>query len=110
MAKRDISMSDEEVDTFLADCSLMVVGAVAADGWPVGTIAASTYCDGVLSLRFVDGDPVRAELARDPRVCCTADVHDSYFEIKGVTVHGLIGADDCVATDHVISFDFGRLR
>jgi len=110
MAKRDITMSADEVDAFLQRCPVMVVGVIGADGWPEGTIARSSYADGVLALGFAEGDAVRAELGRDPRLCCVADEHESYFEIKGVNVLGTLTALDAVAIERVISFDFGRLR
>lgn len=109
MSRPDISMGPEEVAGFLARCPQMVVGAIDADGWPTGSIAASTYEGETLSLRFDPDDPILAELARDPAVCCVADEHRSYREIRGVIVHGTIGDQHAVAIDRVISFDFGRI-
>jgi hypothetical protein len=114
MAKRDITMTPAEVDAFLARCPQMVVGAIGADGWPVGTIAEASYESGALAVRLDPGDPVSAQLARDPRVCCLYDEHESYFEIRGVIVHGrlpgAVGHGAEVEIDGVISFDFGRLK
>jgi nitroimidazol reductase NimA-like FMN-containing flavoprotein (pyridoxamine 5'-phosphate oxidase superfamily) len=114
--RRDISMSEAEVDAFLARCPQMVVGAIAADGWPTGTIAATSYAAGELRVRFAAADdPVLVELPRDPHVCCVADEHPSYYEIRGVMVHGRIdgagaSGDAPVALDRIVSFDFGRLQ
>ncbi|MDO8361733.1 MAG: pyridoxamine 5'-phosphate oxidase family protein [Actinomycetota bacterium] len=125
MAKADITMTPAEVDAFLARCPQMVVGALDADGWPTGTLARCTYADGALSLHVQTGDPVLQHLARDPRVCCTADEHATYFEIQGVTVLGTAALPAAwqavgdgrigevvvsVAVDRIVSFDFGRLR
>jgi hypothetical protein len=110
MSRVDISMTAAEVDAFLARCPQMVVGAIGADGWPTGTLAASTYVDGELVVRF-DG---REVLHGD--VCCVADEHAIYFEIQGVIVRGRAVPVDGdphrarIAIERVTSFDFGRLR
>ena len=50
MPRRDVSMTDAEVDEFLAGLAHMVVGVIDGDGWPTGTIAASEYRDRQLVL------------------------------------------------------------
>jgi hypothetical protein len=107
-------MTDTEIDEFLTGCGHLVVGTIADDGWPTGTIAASEYCDGALTLRGLP-DELLEVVQRDPRICCVADEHASYYEIRGVIVHAaavrLPESPDVTATlDRVISFDFGRLR
>lgn len=104
-------MTQPEIDAFLAGSTHMVVGALAADGWPIGTLASTAYVDGRLAVHFADHDPVAARLADDPRLCCLWDEHATYFEIQGVVVHGTLAADgETVEVGKVISFDFGRLR
>jgi len=106
-------MSPAEVDAFLDRCGQMVIGAIGADGWPSGTLAATSYEAGTLRIRFRPGDPLLADLARDPHLCCVADEHESYFEIRGVIVLGRATAAERIETDvdvqRIISFDFGRL-
>ncbi|MGD9701050.1 MAG: hypothetical protein AB7Q42_03755 [Acidimicrobiia bacterium] len=127
-------MTPAEIAGFLARCPQMVVGAIDGAGWPTGTLAASTSpvstsaastSESVLSLRFDPRDPILDELARDPHLCCIADEHESYAEIRGVIVHGrvasadqrradgsqgdVVAVDVVVAVDRTISFDFGRL-
>jgi hypothetical protein len=114
MPRRDVSMTDDEVDDFLAGCAHLVVGAIDSEGWPTGAIAASQYVDGVLTLRGLP-DEMLGLVAGDARICCVADEHATYYDIRGVIVHAtaghLPGSRDVTATpDHVISFDFGRLR
>mgnify|MGYP006370074013 CR=1 FL=1 len=110
MSKVDISMTDAEVDAFLTRCPHMVVGALDAAGWPTGTIATSTYVDGTLTVRFAAAAPLLGD------VCCVADEHASYFEIRGVIVHDRAAPDAVdpavavVEPERVVSFDFGRLR
>lgn len=103
-------MTAAEVEAFLARCPQVVVGALDADGWPTGTIAASSFVDGALVVEVADGEVLLGD------VCCVADEHTSYFEIRGVIVHGRAGPVDGeptrarVAIERVVSFDFGRLR
>jgi hypothetical protein len=103
-------MTTAEVEAFLARCPQVVVGALGADGWPTGTIAASSYVDGGLALTFGLDAPVLGD------VCCVADEHASYFEIRGVIVHGRslpVAGEPTrarVEVERVVSFDFGRLH
>ena len=115
MPRRDISMSDAEVDEFLSQRSRMVVGAIDADGWPIGSIAGSGYREGSFSLDLPTGDPVLDAVDHDGRICCVDDDHATYYDIRGVIVHATAtrvdGSDRVLATvDRVVSFDFGRLR
>ncbi len=110
-ATRDITMTQPEIDAFLQRSGHVVVGALDADGWPVGTLAAMSYANGRLALTFADRDSVAVELQRDPHLCCVWDEHVSYFEIQGVIVHGSLADDDTTLdVAKLISFDFGRLR
>jgi nitroimidazol reductase NimA-like FMN-containing flavoprotein (pyridoxamine 5'-phosphate oxidase superfamily) len=116
MAQADISMNATEIEAFLARCPQMVVGALDADGWPTGTLAASSHAEGVLRLQLAVGDAVIDEIAGDPTICCVADEHATYYEIRGVIIHGRAEPDDDrpgafqVSIAKTISFDFGRLR
>jgi hypothetical protein len=110
VSKVDITMTPAEVAAFLARCPQVVVGAIDADGWPTGTLAASRYADGALVVEFGAGEVLHGD------VCCVADEHASYFEIQGVIVHGVsvpIAEEPArarVEIERVVSFDFGRLR
>jgi hypothetical protein len=107
-------MPQDEIDALLARFGQMVVGAIDAEGWPIGTIAATEYAAGTLSIRCRPGDPVATRLDDDPHVCCLADEHGSYSEIRGVIVHGTavpVGAGTfTVVPTRTVSFDFGRIR
>jgi nitroimidazol reductase NimA-like FMN-containing flavoprotein (pyridoxamine 5'-phosphate oxidase superfamily) len=107
-------MTDAEVDEFLSACAHLVVGVIGDDGWPIGTIAASEYEDGTLTLRGMPDDLLEL-LERDARICCVADEHASYYDIRGVIVHATAGRPPeapyvTAKPERVISFDFGRLR
>jgi hypothetical protein len=107
-------MPQEEVDALLARCAQMVVGAIDVDGWPIGTIAATHHDAGTLSIHFRPDDPVAARLVDDAHVCCLADEHGSYSEIRGVMVHGTAAPAGAgtftVAPTRTLGFDFGRIQ
>jgi hypothetical protein len=115
MTRPDISMTTAEFDGFLERCPQMVVGAIGDDGWPTGSLATTRVIDGLVSLGFDQDDPMLDVLGPDPRVCCVADEHASYYEIRGVIIHGTLVPGD-VADDftlepgRTITFDFGRLQ
>jgi hypothetical protein len=108
-------MTSAEVDAFLVRCPQMVVGAIDSDGWPTATLAATRFVNGLLSVDVAEADPLINVLAGDSSVCCVADEHESYYEIRGVIIHGhLVAAEDAgeftLDAGRTISFDFGRLE
>jgi hypothetical protein len=113
MPKADISMAADEVDAFLTRCDVMVIGTIDADGWPTGTIAPTRCDDGALRIELDAGDPVAVGIEHAGALCCVADEHEKYFEIRGVIVHGSpgrrVGALLSVNMEHIVSFDFGRI-
>lgn len=116
MAERpDIRMSDEEVRAFLAEQRRAVVGALDA-GAPVGTVADVRLVDDEVEVTLAADDPLRLALAVDDRVCVVTDQFPTYYEIKGVCLHGRARPVDGVGgrtfrlgLDDVTSFDFGKL-
>jgi hypothetical protein len=113
MPKADISMAADEVDAFLTRCHVMVIGTIDADGWPTGTIAATHYGDGALTIELDGDDPVAVDIEHTGTLCCVADEHEKYFEIRGVIVHGgpgkRRGSALPVDVTRIVSFDFGRI-
>lgn len=115
MTRADISMSPDATEAFLQRCSQMVVGAIDADGWPTATLATSRLVDAQLVLALADDDPFVEQVAGDPNVCCVADEHESYYEIRGVIIHGRLAASGTSGSytldaTRTITFDFGKLR
>ncbi len=116
MAERpDISMSADEVRGFLATQRRAVVAALDA-GAPVGTVAEIRLLETVVEVTLAHDDPMRVVLAVDDRVCVIAEQFPTYYEIKGVAVHGQAQPVDGVGgrtfrlpLDDLTSFDFGKL-
>jgi hypothetical protein len=115
MPKVDISMTADEVAAFLARCAVMVIGTIDPDGWPNATLAHTDYDDnGNLTIDLDEADPVSVDIERTGALCCVADQHEKYFEIRGVIVHGRPGRRDGAALSvdvtRIVSFDFARLQ
>jgi hypothetical protein len=109
-------MSATEIASFLATQSTVVIAALD-DGAPTGTVAGAYYHAGTLTFALREEDPVVPLLAVDPRVCCIAEEFPSYFEIKGVAVHGIatrvrdaVRPTFVLPVEDVTSFDFSKLQ
>jgi hypothetical protein len=59
-------------------------------------------------------DPLREALVADARVSCAVEMCPSYYEIRGVTLHGraepVSNSEVRVRADDSTSFDFGKIR
>jgi nitroimidazol reductase NimA-like FMN-containing flavoprotein (pyridoxamine 5'-phosphate oxidase superfamily) len=88
MPRESISMSMEEVTGFLQSQRWMVLGTLAEDGTPWADVVACLLDSGFLYFCLPRGSRSLANISRDNRVCLTIDQFPSYYEIKGVTVHG----------------------
>ena len=116
MAERpDISMSADEVRGFIATQRRAVVAALDAEA-PVGTVADLRLVEAAVEVTLADDDPMRVVLAVDDRVCVVAEQFPTYYEIRGVAVHGraqpvdgIGGRTFRVGLDDLTSFDFGKL-
>lgn len=119
MPKRDIRMAGGEVDRFLRTRDTAVVVGAPADGAPWAAVGRLHYDGSDVSFSVPADDPVVALLERDDRACCVVEQFPSYYEIKGVMLHGhairrrqTTGADADFELDveKIVSFDFAKLR
>jgi len=113
MPKRDIRMGAKEIDDFLSRCEVMAVGTVDADGWPTATLSHCEFRNGALLLRLDPTDSVAASAVTCGQLCCVADEHVSYYEIRGVIVHGrpsFVDKSVRVEIERRSGFDFGKLQ
>jgi hypothetical protein len=68
------------------------------------------------------GSAAQRQIQRDPRVCAATDRYPSYYEIRGITVHGRAepaaapaglragGATYALPLDDLVSFDFSKIQ
>ena len=133
MPRESIAMSNEELTTFLGAKPWVVVGTLDQDGSPWGDLAASLIDGERLVFAVPAGTRAAANIERDPRVVCMNDQYPTYYEIKGVTIHGRAqrlddpaleqrlsadpinrGASDravyTVPLDDITSFDFTKIK
>jgi hypothetical protein len=118
MPKQDIAMSQAEIDGFLATQSAAVVVGLRGTGAPTGASARLHRGQGGLGFSVSLDDPIVSHLAEDDRACCVVEQFPSFYEIKGVMLHGRASRRDGgapgearfdLAVEKVVSFDFGKL-
>lgn len=88
MARENTAMSPGEIREFLASIEWVALGMLSADGAPDVDFVPAMVEGDRLFFAVAPGSAAQANLARDPRCCCSADVFPTYYEIKGATVHG----------------------
>jgi nitroimidazol reductase NimA-like FMN-containing flavoprotein (pyridoxamine 5'-phosphate oxidase superfamily) len=88
VARERIGMSSGEVDELLAGQRWVVIATLDADGSPWADLAACAFEAGELHFGVCRGTRSHRNIERDARVCCSIDVFPSYYEIRGVTLHG----------------------
>lgn len=133
MPRESIAMSNEELTAFIGAKPWVVVGTLDEDGSPWGDVAASLINGARLIFAVPNGTRAAANIERDPRVVCMNDQYPTYYEIKGVTIHGQAERldDDALAArlpsdpidrnaadrtvyavplDDVTSFDFTKIK
>ncbi len=88
MPRESIAMSNEELSAFIGAKPWVVVGTLDEDGSPWGDVFASLIEGGRLIFAVPNGTRAASNIERDPRVVCMNDQYPTYYEIKGVTIHG----------------------
>jgi hypothetical protein len=88
MPRENNALSPEEIRAFLTSIEWVALGMLAADGSPEVDLVPAVVESDRLFFAVAPGSAAQANLARDPRCCCSADVFPTYYEIKGATVHG----------------------
>lgn len=86
-----ITMTPDELDTFLGSFERLILATTTADGDPWGDAAAYVYADGRIWFRIGANSRSAEHIARDPRVCCVVESHptgSTYYDIKGAIAHG----------------------
>ena len=120
--RRDIRMDAGEVTTFLAGRTRAVVVALDGDGRAHGAVGRleveqRSWEQGSAAVALRSDDRVVALLRADPRACCVVEQFPSYYQIRGVMIHGharpAARADGearfTIDVERVVSYDFGKL-
>ena len=120
MPREAIAMTPAEVLAFLGAQRWMALGTLDPDGTPAGDLVPVRLVETTLRFAVPRGSRADDNIRRDARVCCAADEFPSYYEIRGVVVHGHaepsgVGeggewTEYALGLDDVASFDFRKIR
>jgi len=86
MARKDISMTDEEVTAFLNETSILQVATIGRDGAP--HLAPMWFVmdgDSIVFRSFTRSQKI-VNLVRDPRLTVLTEDGDAYAELRGVMI------------------------
>ncbi len=86
MARKDISMTDEEVRGFLDETAILEVATVGGDGWPHLAPMWFVMDDDKIVFRSFTRSQKILNLQRDPRLTVLAETGDAYDELRGVMI------------------------
>lgn len=88
MARKDISMTSEEVASFLNQGWNLQVATVGNDGWPHLTTLWYVMRDGLITFRSFRRSQRIVNLGRDPKITVLVEEGRSYDDLRGVMVRG----------------------
>ncbi len=120
MPRQAIEMTRAELLAFVGAQRWVALGTLDPDGTPAGDLVPVRLVEETLRFAVPRGSRADDNIRRDARVCCAADEFPSYYEIRGVVVHGRAeptGVGDggdwveyTLSLDDVASFDFRKIR
>ena len=83
-----VTMSDGEIEQFLADNMKVQIATIGPDGTPHLTTLFYVLEDGMLAFWTYGRSQKVVNLRRDPRITCLVEDGEDYFELRGVTIQG----------------------
>ena len=83
-----VTMSDGEIEQFLADNMKVQIATIGPDGTPHLTTLFYVVEDGMLAFWTYGRSQKVVNLRRDPRITCLVEDGVDYFELRGATVFG----------------------
>lgn len=86
----DLSMSDQEVEIFIAEQKTCRLATLSEDGFPHVVPVWYVMIDGGLFLSTSGGSKKSRNVSRDPRAALVIDHGDSFDDFKGVTMTGTL--------------------
>ena len=97
MPREQISMTLYDAIAFLQGRTWVALATLEPDGSPWADIVPSLLQRDRLFFRVPTASRSHANIQRDQNVCCANDQYPTYYEIKGVVIHGKaerVGEDD----------------
>ena len=83
-----VSMSEEEIERYLAASMKVQVASIATDGTPHLTTLFYVVLDGRIAFWTYASSQKIKNLERDPRISCLVETGTDYFELAGVSIRG----------------------
>ncbi len=97
MARKDISFTSEEMDSFLAEEMTLIITTIGSDGHPHTAPMWYVMEDGKIVFRSFTKSQKIVNLARDPRITVLVERGVAYAQLQAVMIRGtarLIDGDD----------------
>ena len=88
MARKDISMTAEEITAFLDETSILQVATIGKDGAPHLAPMWFVMDGDAIVFRSFTRSQKMVNLQRDPRLTVLAEDGDAYAELRGVMIKG----------------------
>ena len=88
MARADITMTDDEVQAFLAKPQSIQVATIGHDGFPHLAPMWFVVIDGKVGFRSFTKSQKIVNLKRDPRLTLLAETGGPYAELQGLIIKG----------------------
>lgn len=88
MGRRDISMTEDEVERMLDEGRDLQVATNGHDGFPHLTTLWYATVDGLITFRSFSKSQRIVNLTRDPRITVLVETGDDYDELRGVMIKG----------------------
>lgn len=88
MARKDITMTDQEVLEFLTNGHTLQVATIGGDGFPHLAPMWFTVDDGKVVFRSFTKSQKIVNLARNPKLTVLVEEGDGYDELQGVMIKG----------------------
>lgn len=88
MARKDITMSPDEQQAFLAEGHTLIVTTIGKDGWP--HVAPMWYFmdGGNVAFRSFTKSQKIVNLERNPKVTVLLEIGETYEELRGIMIKG----------------------
>ena len=83
-----VTMTDDEIASFLEDAMKVQVATVGPDGAPHLTTLFYVLDEGRIAFWTYGKSQKIANLRRDPRISCLVEDGEDYFELRGVSISG----------------------
>ena len=87
-SRSSVTMSEEEIEQFLAANMKVQIATIGPDGAPHLTTLFYVVEDGRIAFWTYGASQKVVNLRRDPRITCLVEDGEDYFELRGVSIQG----------------------